>query len=348
MKLLLDIYTWLQKNARPPSAFSWQTLIVLSLFSYYMALMADGWLENLLTNFGWIFLILGVFWGTTSANQLRIGYKENIKDGFPLSPWITGALVSMYIFGGNRGDISQNALVYWPIISALIATIPDFLGEKAGGGVKIKRAPLDKRQNLVILFASQFLLSCWFQFYFVIQDWLVQYPSLMADDFRKSAFVVKWESELPGNLPRGATILDAMEPKLRDQLNAKRWPEVERRLLPQERTKLIDRIAKQIKQQIPPLEEDGLWQVKSSVSSKASGYNMDLRADWQGPRSKSQRTIVKSCQITQAYQRSTPATKPLNAKQTSPAAVPVSRFACQSNKGWGIDEPMIANDSFTQ
>ncbi|HBY79693.1 MAG TPA: hypothetical protein DEG47_22430, partial [Cyanobacteria bacterium UBA11148] len=67
----------------PPNSFSWQTLIMLSLFSVFMAWLATGLMRDLLAHFGCIFLILGVYWGTTANKALRIG-------DVPLSPWITG------------------------------------------------------------------------------------------------------------------------------------------------------------------------------------------------------------------------------------------------------------------
>lgn len=111
-----------------------------------MAMLASTrLLEDLLTNFGWIFLILGVHWWTTSANQLRIGYSEaERKDGFPLSPWITGALVSLYLFGGGTGDIRREALIYWPSISAVIAAMPDFFGGNARWRTNVKKCPSEQ------------------------------------------------------------------------------------------------------------------------------------------------------------------------------------------------------------
>lgn len=349
MKFFLNIYEWLQKKVRPPSAFSWETLILLSLFSYYMAFLASTrFLEDLLLNFGWIFLILGVYWGTTAANQFRVGYNPKAnKDGFPLSPWITGALLSVYLFGGNTGEIRREALIYWPTISAAIAALPDFLGQDKDGVLTLKRPLLHKRQNLIVLFGTQLLLSCWFQFNFLIQDWLVQYPVLRADDFKNSAFVVAKKPE-PLDPPRGAEILNSMESQLRAQLNSKPWPQVERSLLPEERTKLINTIEKQTKQQLAPLGEDRLWRVTSAVSTRKSGYNLDLRALWQGPRAKLQENVItKSCQITQAFPRRGAATKPINTRQAS-SGTPISRFKCDPVKGWGIEQPTKANDTFIQ
>jgi hypothetical protein len=342
VKLLLDIYDWVQKNLRPPSAFSWETLILLSLFSYYMSMLSadTDFVRALLINFAWIFLILGVFWGTTAANQLRLGYKDPSSPGFPLSPWITGALVSLYIFG-RSGEVPREALIYWPIISAVIAALPDFLGD----GLRFKVPPAPKRQNLVVLFGTQILLSCWLQFYFVIQDWVVQYPSLLADDFNQSAFVVKRGSSESAT-PRGLLILNSMESQLAQQLNARPWPEVERLLLKQERTKLLNRIEQRSKEQISPVEEDDLWDVTSAISSRPSGYNLQLRALWQGPRANPQDTqaysLTKPCQITQLSRQNNIATKPLNTRQTSTTVV--SRFQCQPIQGWGVDRPSLPGD----
>ncbi len=324
-----------------PSAFSWETLIILSVFSYYMAVLADSWVKHVLVNFGWIFLILGVYWGTTSANQLRIGYKFPEKEGFPVSPWITGALVSIYIFGvleNHTGHITPGMLVYWPIFSAILAAIPEFISVD----FRLKKPTAEKRQNLVLLFTSQILLSCWFQFHFLVQDYVSQYPSLMADDFRKSAFVVKWEGPLSSPPPRGALILDTIGTQLREQLSTKPWPEIERLLLDKERRKLINSAANQAKKRLSPTLEDDLWTIGSNVSSRGSGYNLNLNALWQGPRATNQpKSLTKSCQITPFSPRASAATKPINGQSLS---VPISRVQCQEVKGWGIEAPIVASE----
>lgn len=346
MKFFLSVYEWLQKNIRPPSAFSWQTMILLSLFSLYMQWLAANWfIKSLLNNFVWIFLIWGVYWATTSTRFLRIGYdKEKKKDGFPLSPWITGALVSYYIFSSRTGELRPETIIYWPSISAVIAAIPDFVGDE----LRIKKPPQKNRQNLVVLFGTQFLISCWFQFYFVLQNWVVEYPSLLVDDVRKSAFVVKWDSPLEKAVPRGSEILDSIEDRLKQQWNNKPWPQVERSLLPDNRNKLINSMAQQTKKEGPPVEEDRWWKVKSDVKSRKSGYNLMLQANWEGPRSRPQKkyALTKFCQITPVRRQASPATKSVNTGQASPTAI--SRVECKPVKGWGIDEPQKTNDTITK
>ena len=309
---------------QPPNAFSWQTLFWLSVFSYCMSLLADSIIQALLSNFGWIFLILAVFWGTSASKQWKIGT-------LPLSPWITGALVSIYIFvviGGNSVQSSEAAIIYWPLISAVIAVIPAFVKDELNMGPPQPQ----QRQNIAILLLSQLLITCWFQFYFIIQDWLAEYPSVLADhQVHRSAFVVKIEPTKRLN-PRGASILEMMGSQLTEQLDARPWSEVEKALLPEELNQLVQRIEQQAKDQISPVEEDIWWEVKHDISSRGSGYNLEIKEVWKGPRSGTQNYYVtRSCQITQVYPQSRQATQA------------VSRVKCGPLKGWGKDDPIIAS-----
>jgi len=315
-------------------------------------LATRGFVKEILIDFGWIFVIFGVYWATHNAIFLRIGYdaKEK-KDGFTLGPWITGALVSIYLFGVLqdqilygfvKSGISPEALIFWPVISAVIAALPDFLKEKEEGGVTFKKPALQQRQNLVVLFGTQLLLSCWFQFNFLLQYWVVQYPSMLSDDFRQSAFVVKRISNVSAPT-RGIDILNKMEGKLTKQLDRKTWPQIERLLLPEERNKWLKTLEDQTKKELAQIPEDNLWTVAHNVSSKKSGYNLELQAIWQGPRSQvKNKFLTKTCQISQVFPKRTPATKPLNTKPAS-TQTPFSTFKCQPTKGWGIDKPIIAD-----
>ncbi|MGB7440090.1 MAG: DUF5357 family protein [Coleofasciculaceae cyanobacterium] len=321
----IPLVGWLIDTFRPKTAFSWQTLFWLSVFSYCMSLLADGVIQVLLGNFGWIFLILAVFWGTSASEQLKIG-------GLPLSPWLTGALASIYIFviiGGNSVQSSEAAIVYWPLVSAIIAVIPAFVKDELNMGPPQPQ----QRQNIAILLLSQLLLSCWFQFYFIIQGWLAEYPSVLADhQVNRSAFVVKLEPTKRLS-PRGTSILDMMASQLKEQLDARPWSEVEKSLLPEELNQLVQKIEQQAKDQISPVEEDMWWEVKHDISSRGSGYNLEMKEIWKGPRSGTQTYYVtRSCQITQVYPQSAEATKA------------VSRVKCEPPKGWGIDDPIVAMD----
>ncbi|HBL12070.1 MAG TPA: hypothetical protein DD379_11795 [Cyanobacteria bacterium UBA11162] len=308
----------------PPNSFSWQTLIMLSLFSVFMAWLATGLMRDLLAHFGCIFLILGVYWGTTANKALRIG-------DVPLSPWITGAITSIYIFRAFVGELSPKALIAWPLISAVIAALPPCLDEN----FKPKIPPKEKRQNLALLLTSQLILSCWFQFYFVVQNWLMEYPTLLTDNFRQSAFVVQVGTPPSvARLPRGVSILDLTTSKLQKELNNKPWSDVERILLPQEREKLFNQISVQVKEQIAStrIKEDEFWQVEyKNPSIRGSGYNLELQALWQGPRSQSEPYfITKSCQIT-----------PVN-RQRGEEMFQVSLVKCEPASGWGVRKSFVA------
>ena len=305
-------------------AFSSNTLIMLSLFSWLMAVPTTGLVENLLANWGWIFLIVGIYWATSATKALRIG-------DVPLSPWITGAVVSIYIFGMFTGELSPQALVSWPMISAVIAALPACLDSD----LRLRVPAREKRQNLTILFTSQLVISCWFQFYFLLDNWLLDYPTLLRDNFQQSAFVIKVGTPASAaKLPRGALFLDLMGAKLENELNGRPWSEIERILLPQEREQLLENIREQVRQQmaLDRIEEDQFWQLNyKNPSIRGTGYNLELEAIWQGPRSRLEpHSITKSCQI-----------NPVNAKADDNTIL-VSSVKCQAPTGWGIGESFIA------
>jgi hypothetical protein len=173
---------------------------------------------------------------------------------------------------------------------------------------------------------------------------------MVADDFRKSAFVVKWEAPLSTPTPRGVAILDTMGVQLREPLDARRWSDVERVLLPQELKNLIRTTQKQVKQRLSPVWEDDLWEVSlaggKATTRNGGGYNLPLQAIWRGPRSSDQPySVTKNCQILQVSPAANPATKALNTPPNAPPA-PVSRFQCQEVKGWGVDQPRNQLDRF--
>ena len=279
------LFEWLRKLLTPPKAFSWQTLILLSLFSCSLSYIATDIVQNMLATFGWIFLIWGVAWGTSE--------KQFFINGVCLSPWITGALICIFIFGSWSDGNPAYALIWWPSISGLIATIPDFLAK----GLKLRLPSPKSRQKIIILLSSHFLVTCWIQFYFVIQTWLDQYPSLLVDNATKSAFVVKLDSTTPRS-PRGTLVLNLMEPQIMTQLDNQPWSDVERWLL--NRKQEIEKTSKLVQKELPKAEEDLWWSFDSKISSSQLGYNLQLLAFWQGPRSKEDIYVVeKVCQINQ-------------------------------------------------
>lgn len=338
-KIFNDIVQWVNNFLRtlfgifnPATAFSWQTLIGLSVFSWAMSWLATNVFQFILASLSWWFLILGVYWATTSNKSLSIGKVH-------LSPWITGALITIYGFGVFTGELSASALIVWPLISAVVAALPVCLDENFTPKIPEK----DNRQPLIWLVTTQLLLSSWFQFYFQTQNWLGQYPTIAADNFSKSAFVVRISTDEPKQrIPRGTTILDLIASRLEEQLENKNWSDVEQILLLRERERLnelIEQIESQVRQEIasPTIKEDKLWQVSfREISLRDSGYNLELNALWEGPRSQTQPTILsKSCQI-QSINR-----------QTDTGMSRISQVECDPVEGWGVGEPLFPSQAPT-
>lgn len=293
-----DVTDFILKYFKDIKPFSGQTFILLSLFSWVMSLFVDNELvQDFLAWLGWLFLTIGVGW-------VLAGVKQNILgiDVYP-GPWITGALACSFLSYG-WGNISL-AVISWPIISALIATIPKFLKK----GFDIVNPTLDgkkyagDRQEIVLLFLFSTILSCWLQFFFLLQNWLQDYPSLVADTFARSAFVVKVDAS-SGQNSRGVTLLNLAETILRERLETAPWGEVERWLF--ELDIEIEQLELDVKNRIPRVEEDRLWDLQGNVAPGNPDYILNMIAIWRGPSSRpGGYSLQKSCSIVQRSNRVT-------------------------------------------
>lgn len=310
MKEVIDFILKYFKDIKP---FSGQTLILLSLFSWVMSLLVDNEIvRDFLAWLGWLFLTVGVGWVLAKVKQNILGI-----DVYP-GPWITGALACSFLFYG-WSDVSL-AAISWPILSTLIAIIPKFLKH----GLDVINPTLDgkkfavDRQEIILLLLFSTILSGWIQFFFVLQDWLQQYPSLVADEFTRSAFVIKLDSSSQNS--RGVTFLNLAETALRDELETVPWSEVERWLF--EADLEIPRLDVEIRQRIPKVEEDRLWALRGEVSAGNPDYALTLRAVWRGPSSRPGGYYSqKVCSIVQRSNRVIP-----NAEQ-NPTVIPAATAA---------------------
>src|SRR5689334_7413832 len=84
---IADIYAGIKKFFVPDRAYSWQTLIYLSLFSWAISSFATGAIKDTIAFFGWLFLIAGTAWYTTD-DPARIPGTY-----MPVGAVITGFLV---------------------------------------------------------------------------------------------------------------------------------------------------------------------------------------------------------------------------------------------------------------
>lgn len=282
-----EILGQIWKQLKPPRAFSWQTLVLVSVFSWCVsAIVETETVRDVLARLGWIFLTLGVGWGMWGTRVDLLGLIL-----YP-GPWITGALACVSLFAGWNVDLTQVALVSWPLISFAVAAIPKLFPK-----LTFSLPDPPTRQQLIIQFLLSCLLSSWFQFYFVIQDWLRAYPSLLSDSLGRSAFVVQL-NEREAKVPRGVTLLNYAEPLLQQDLQALSWAEVERWLV--DRDARIVELQQRVLQQTPRVEEDALWKFWGDVPAGLPEYTLKLRAVWLGPSSNLKGYFLeKSCLITQ-------------------------------------------------
>ncbi|WOD40019.1 DUF5357 family protein [Nodosilinea sp. E11] len=274
----------------PPRYFAWQTVIYLSLFSWLVSLLAralgaTAFTVGLTATLSWICLALGIGWAL-EANKIR-------PFGIPIAPWVSGAILCMFLFGSWGGRWLQPALVVWPLVSFAVMAIPQLVS----WDLELKTPSPPVRQQLVLLFCLSLLFSSWFQFYFRIQSWVRDYPSLVADSVENSAFVYR----LPGQtiaLPAGVTHLTVAEELLREEVNNKPWPSVERWLLNLDGQRQAIQRRVQTQMGRDPSLEDSLWRLDLQPLTNGEGYTLKLWAIWSGPAANQNGYYLeKTCQL---------------------------------------------------
>jgi drug/metabolite transporter superfamily protein YnfA len=277
----------IRKLLQPPQWASWQTLIFLSIFSTIMAGVTTTITQIIISAFGWLFLVLGVWWFT---------YQEDVK-----KTWITGAVICLALYGGWRNFPQPAMFISWPPVSALISAIPKFVKSDPDRRTPIFVLPKgDVWQDLVLMFLLNVILSCWFQFYYVLQGWLDAYPSLLADNFSHSAFVYDGRPNQP-RISKGTLLLTQVEAALKEQLDGRPWPEVERWLI--DLNQQLPDLETSARQQMP-FAENVWWNLQGKVLSDA--YDVQFQAIWQGPSSSNGYTITTVCRITQGFKPEAP------------------------------------------
>jgi hypothetical protein len=307
-KVFEDVYGRIRRLLVPPKAYSWQTLIYLSLFSWIMSYFAtEGLVKDIIAFLGWMFLIAGTAWYTTDSPILIP------NTSMPLGSLITGFLVSVFAFGHPHEItvaetwsiwsivlVTPRTVVFWPTFSALITAIPEFF-EGSGTDSKTQLPKTEDRQRVIVLIACCMVLSCWLQLYFLVDSWVAEYPSLQVDNFERSSLVVKTDpsTKTPEN---GVLILNKLEPLVKGRLAAKSWSEVEIWL--KNANQEVAELGKQvIDKHLEKFDEKALWHVEPRIVNiktrkKLDGYRLDLLSIWTGPSSNSRRYYLrKSCRI---------------------------------------------------
>jgi len=301
MQAVFEVINAIWNQLKPPQAFSWQTLILLSLFSWALSfLVLTLFLQEWLAWMGWLFLSGGVGWSSWGTKLNLLGWV------FRPGPWITGALVcSLFFWWQGETSILPLVLTLWPLISAAIAIIPRCLPN-----LNPTLPDPATRQELIILLLTALLMSCWFRFHFLTQDWLINYPSLLSDDLSRSGLGIRIDQGAPPQR-RGDLFLNRLEFRVKETLEGRRWSEVERWLLDRD-TQLVG-LRSQIQATRGGNEsatEDALWHLQAEVPPEQPSpttYQLNLQAFWLGPSSRSKGYVLqKKCQVTQVVAPTNP------------------------------------------
>lgn len=270
---------------KPSRTFSWQTTILISIVIWIIAgvfgLNGDLRLQNRFAILGSIVVIVGFGW-FTFENPL-------IVHGYSFSAWILVELICLFL-ASLLPDIAPFILMVWPALSAIAAIWPEFIKIDR----KLTNLSSDKRLKLLIWILLHLIISCWINFSLIIQYWILQYPSLLADDFSQSSFVIKIQPFSPP-FTEGERVLDSMEQQLKTQLNGKTWMVIENWL---DNTKNREKLLTQAKETIVGVKEKELWKFRINLAAQKTGYNLSMSAEWLGPSYNLQGYLLKKdCQV---------------------------------------------------
>lgn len=283
--ILQSFWQFFKPAFAAPTAYSWQGLARLTLFSFIVAVISWAldiyWVQEFTSMMCQIFLIFTVQWWGIHYN-------------FKLIPWVTGALVSVLFFGNLTGEIPQAALITWPLFSGIIAVLPDFTDRD----LEMHSPKPQKRPSIVTLLSTQVLISCWLQLLFVVQAWTEDYPALLSDDLDGNIVAI----ELETRSPQGVEFLNAIETELQATLVPLSWPEVQKWLQPQNRLEnLTEVVVTAADEKLTPVER-ALWNVEYQLLNQTSGYRLQFTASWDGPQSIGGAPVhQKVCQIQKGF-----------------------------------------------
>lgn len=287
LKPLEGLWKWIEKPLKPPRIFSAQTLILLSLYSLFVGVLATGFTQRFIISCGWMFFITGTAW---LMNEKPI----RINGVILLNYWITGTIICLFVFGYILEQPKQLELwVILPVVVMLITAISDFTDAKLN--FSIPNVP--SRQKLVTLLAIHLLISCWLQFFFVANNLLNNYSTLLEENFSNSAFVIKLPF-FPYPPAKGEVILNSVLAPVKVKLNNRPWSEMARLVELPDRDRWIQDIREAVLNRLPPAKENSLWKIDTKANAEDWGYNLELLSIWNGPTSTGEELRFSSkCQI---------------------------------------------------
>lgn len=290
----------------PPQPISWQTLISLSIFSWAFSLFSyslpnpSGVLAaRLMNNCAFLFFIIGFFWFQNEKRWHIFGIK--------LKPILVGLLISIFLFKNFQNNSFALTIRHWPIISGIIAIVPDFFKQ-----FKFIIPLPEKRKNLVTILLFYLLISCWVNFYFFLQNWLMNdtQNNYFNKNVDESMFVVRLiphhvetvvQKTAQYKLPEDADkILQDIENLIQTNIQKQSsWETVEFWIQRLESEWVKSQMENLLNNQI----KDSSWSVGIEVipqrennQADISEYQIILSVIWSGSREKIV-TIQKKCQL---------------------------------------------------
>ncbi|MEL6554506.1 MAG: DUF5357 family protein [Cyanobacteria bacterium J06621_11] len=291
-----DIFQDINKQARellvPKAYFSWQTLLLLSAFSLFIA----GALEyiegpefvaiRILTTLSWIFFTVAVWWWLSQIKNLKV-YE------FPIYPWIVGVVLCCFLFRPWRDEERLRlALSSWPMISVGVMALPWFVS----WDLKLKKLDDLAKKSLITTTLVNLLLSSWIIFHFMIQSWALNYPSLLLNGVGDSFFIYDFavERDQPS---QGGVLLERMADDIEKELTDQPWYQAERWLYT--RAPRLETIFEDSLNSLDAPNEDVFWQLDVAEPRQVDeAYWLDLRANWTGPTARgSEFYLEKGCKI---------------------------------------------------
>lgn len=285
-KRILEINKVIKNVLIPPQINHWKTPLLISLLFWITSglTVEDQELRDFFAIFSWLFLTISLGWRTTQ--------KPFIIQGISLSPWVVATLICLLIAENLSPNLQYLALVIWPVLSICLAVMIHFFIT----GAKLEPSPPFVRPVFLILILSQVLLSCLLEFHFIIQNWLTQYPSLLAEDFSRSGFVINF-AQPSLTRSRGIIIINLMEQQLRAKTNNKPWVLVEEWLINVNNGRVP--LGEEAFKKLSKLPENPKWELRTEIVQGQSLYRIQLLAKWQGPSSfTGGYTLSKTCEVT--------------------------------------------------
>ncbi|OKH17487.1 DUF5357 family protein [[Limnothrix rosea] IAM M-220] len=265
------------KKYQPKRWYSWQTSIWLSVISGGMSILArllgkpDSIVSSFLAWFGWIFFIIGISWVVKEERST-------------LAPWITSAVICLFIFGSWELGNWEIAVMVWPVIAAIIYALPYFWDDS----FKKKLPNTNERISILLILGSQLLLSFWIQFFFVLSDFIEEYPSYYSDDLSESLFVVRSPNRKAAD-PRGVFILELLDLEIQEHYENRLWTEVEAELKePEVLIPTIRQLLDEVKGKTAKLKEDEDWSLAEpyAIETAETGQELILQYRWNGSRAR--------------------------------------------------------------